>query len=35
MTRPAVRLMNVSAALVLRLFRAPLRASPPRTRPKS
>jgi putative hemolysin len=25
MTRPAVRLMNVSAALVLRLFRAPLR----------
>jgi putative hemolysin len=25
MTRPAIRLMNVSAALVLRLFRAPLR----------
>jgi len=25
MTRPAVRLMNISAALVLRLFRAPLR----------
>ena len=29
MTRPAVRLMNGSAALVLRLFRAPLRGEGP------